>query len=91
LVCPDAGAGRGFYWNVPPTGDTRFACRWLDGGGSKEALQKILGTLDDQHDRGATAGFSDEAVFAEAQAERSEDRRVGAHQGAQLVAHLPES
>lgn len=54
----------GFYWTFHQLRHT-FACQWLDAGGSKEALQKILGhstiTMTERYGR-----LSDEAVFAEA-------------------------
>jgi integrase len=54
----------GFYWTFHQLRHT-FACRWLDAGGSKEALQKILGhstiTMTERYGR-----LSDDAVFAEA-------------------------
>jgi hypothetical protein len=54
----------GFYWTFHQLRHT-FACRWLDAGGSKEALQKILGhstiTMTERYGH-----LSDESVFAEA-------------------------
>lgn len=53
-----------------------FACRWLEAGGSKEVLQKILGhstiKMTERYGR-----LSDEAVFAEA-------RELGANSRLQL-------
>lgn len=54
----------GFHWHWHQFRHT-FACRWLEDGGSKEVLQRILGhaTIQMTERYGA---LSDEAVFSEA-------------------------
>ena len=58
------GKTAGVRWHFHQLRHT-FACRWLEQGGSKDALQKILGhsTIRMTERYGQ---LSDEAVFAEA-------------------------